>query len=147
MDWEVPTILRAMDQADEVYFDRVSQIQLPRWSSGRVSLIGDAAACPSLLAGEGAGLAMLEAYVLAGELHRAGGDHASAFAAYENRLHSLVSTKQRLARRFRSFFAPASALALKGRDVSVRLLASRFLGRRLFARALRDELLLPEYAA
>lgn len=51
--WEVPDILDRMDRADDLYFDRVSQIHLPRWSSGRVALLGDAAACPSLLAGEG----------------------------------------------------------------------------------------------
>lgn len=71
MAWEVPEILDRMHQVDDVCFDRVSQIHLPRWSDGRVALIGDAAACASLLAGEGTGLAMIEAYVLAGELHRA----------------------------------------------------------------------------
>lgn len=42
-------------------------------------LIGDAAACISLLGGEGSGLAMTEASVLAGELQRANGDHRAAF--------------------------------------------------------------------
>jgi 2-polyprenyl-6-methoxyphenol hydroxylase-like FAD-dependent oxidoreductase len=56
---------------------------LARWTTGRVALIGDAAACASLLAGEGTGLAMVEAYVLAGELHRAGGNIERAFAAFE----------------------------------------------------------------
>ena len=41
-----------------MYFDRVSQIHLAHWSAGRVAVIGDAAACASLLAGEGTGLAM-----------------------------------------------------------------------------------------
>src|SRR5271165_1803307 len=58
---------------DEVYFDRVSQIQMDTWSQGRVGLIGDAAFCPSLLAGQGAALAMTAAYVLAGELAQTGG--------------------------------------------------------------------------
>ena len=59
-----------MDSTDEVYFDRVSQIQMDTWSQGRVGLIGDAAFSPSLLAGQGAALAMTAAYVLAGELAR-----------------------------------------------------------------------------
>ena len=57
MGWEVPELLDAMDGSDDMYFDRVSQIHLPQWSAGRVALVGDAAACPSLLAGEGTGLA------------------------------------------------------------------------------------------
>jgi 2-polyprenyl-6-methoxyphenol hydroxylase-like FAD-dependent oxidoreductase len=54
--WECPQILAAMQEVDEVYFDRVSQIRMNRWSKGRTALIGDAAACVSLLAGEGTGL-------------------------------------------------------------------------------------------
>ena len=57
-----------MESTDEVYFDRVSQIRMDTWSQGRVGLVGDAAFCPSLLAGQGAALAMTAAYVLAGEL-------------------------------------------------------------------------------
>ena len=147
MRWEVPAILDAMDAADDVYFDRVSQIHLPRWTSGRVALLGDAAACPSLLAGEGTGLAMLEAYVLAGELHRAAGDIERAFAAYDARLHAFVSAKQKAARRFRGFFAPKTALALKVRNVAVDALSNRFVAKRLLARAFRDDLDLPEYLA
>ncbi len=59
--WECPQILKAMDDVDGIYFDRVSQISMGNWSRGRVMLIGDAAAAVSLLAGEGTGLAMLEA--------------------------------------------------------------------------------------
>ena len=68
-----------MDPVQEIYYDRVSQIRMDCWSKGRVMLLGDAAACVSLLAGEGCGLAMTEAYVLAGELQRAGNDHREAF--------------------------------------------------------------------
>ena len=56
--------------SSDFYFDRVSQIRMDRWTKGRTALVGDAAACVSLLAGEGTGLAMAEAYVLAGELQR-----------------------------------------------------------------------------
>lgn len=147
MRWEVPAILDAMDAVDDVYFDRVSQIHLARWTSGSVALLGDAAACPSLLAGEGTGLAMLEAYVLAGELHRAGGDFTRAFAAYDARLHAFVAAKQKAARLFRGFFAPKSWLGLKVRNVAVVALSNRFIAKRLLARSLRDDLELPEYLA
>ena len=68
-------ILATLDDVDDLYFDVVSQIRMDRWSRGRVLLIGDAAGCISLLGGEGTGLAITEAYVLAGELARAGADY------------------------------------------------------------------------
>jgi 2-polyprenyl-6-methoxyphenol hydroxylase-like FAD-dependent oxidoreductase len=71
--WEAPRILAAMADASDIYLDRVSQIRMDRWTEGRTALIGDAAAAVSLLAGEGTGLAMAEAYVLAGELQACGG--------------------------------------------------------------------------
>jgi 2-polyprenyl-6-methoxyphenol hydroxylase-like FAD-dependent oxidoreductase len=147
MGWEVPAILDRMDDAGEVYFDRVSQIHLPHWSSGRVALVGDAAACPSLLAGEGSGLAMTEAYVLAGELHRANGDYARAFAAYETRLQTFVTAKQKTALSYRGFFAPASSFSLKVRNAAVHALAIPHLTKLLVARSFRDELTLPHYLA
>ena len=70
--WECPRILDELDRTQDVYFDRVSQIKMKSWSKGRVALIGDAAFCVSLMAGQGAALAMTAAYVLAGELARGG---------------------------------------------------------------------------
>src|SRR5262249_39133464 len=84
--WECPRILAALAGVGGIYFDRVSQVRMGRWAKGRTALVGDAAACVSLLAGEGAGLAMAEAYVLAGELRNSGGDHAAAFARYQGRV-------------------------------------------------------------
>lgn len=139
MGWEVPEMLDRMGEVEDVYFDRVSQIRLPGWSSGRVALVGDAAACPSLLAGEGTGLGMLEAYVLAQELDRANGDFARAFQAYDARLHGFVAGKQKEALRFRGFFVPRTPLGLKFRDAAVRAMAIPFLGRRLLGRALDED--------
>jgi 2-polyprenyl-6-methoxyphenol hydroxylase-like FAD-dependent oxidoreductase len=145
MGWEVPELLDAMDACDEVYFDRVSQIRVPHWSAGRVALVGDAAACPSLLAGEGTGLGMLEAYVLAGELHRAGGDCARALAAYESRLQRFVSGKQKGALLFRGFFAPQTALSLMVRNLLVHTFALPVFGKPFWSRALHDGFTLPDY--
>src|SRR5271163_3282866 len=103
--WECPRIIAALDDVDDLYFDVVSQIRMDRWSQGRAVLIGDAAACVSLLAGEGTGLAMTEAYVLAGELKRADGDHRQAFEAYETRLRPFIDGKQTGAAKLISFFA------------------------------------------
>jgi len=145
MGWEVPALLDAMDAADDVYFDRVSQIHLPHWSVNRVAVVGDAAACPSLLAGEGTGLGMLEAYVLAGELHRADGNCARALAAYESRLQTFVSGKQKGALFFRGFFAPQTALGLMVRNLAVHVFALPVFGKWFWARSLHDNFTLPEY--
>jgi 2-polyprenyl-6-methoxyphenol hydroxylase-like FAD-dependent oxidoreductase len=91
--WESAAILSALEHADDLYFDSISQIRMDTWSSGKVALIGDAAACPSLIAGEGAGFALAEAYVLAGELHRHGDDTGAALARYQARLHDVVARK------------------------------------------------------
>ncbi|HET8898397.1 MAG TPA: FAD-dependent monooxygenase, partial [Rhodanobacteraceae bacterium] len=68
LGWECAPILAGLQQAENLYFDSISQIRMPAWSQGRVALLGDAAACPSLIAGAGCGFALAEAYVLAGEL-------------------------------------------------------------------------------
>jgi 2-polyprenyl-6-methoxyphenol hydroxylase-like FAD-dependent oxidoreductase len=145
MGWEMPELLDAMDGSDDMYFDRVSQIHLPHWSANRVALVGDAAACPSLLAGEGAGLGMLAAYVLAGELHRADGNCARALAAYESRLRTFVSAKQKGALWFRGFFAPQTALGLMVRNLAVHVFALPLLAKPFWARSLHDDFTLPEY--
>jgi len=93
--WECPKILAAMESCDEVYFDRVSQIRMETWSQGRVGLIGDAAFCPSFLAGQGAAMAMIAAYVLAGELSRLANQPQEAFQRYEQQLHPLIASKQK----------------------------------------------------
>ena len=76
--WECPRILGELDHARDLYFDRVSQIRLESWSRGRVALVGDAAFCVSLMAGQGSALALTAAYVLAGELAKASGAHERA---------------------------------------------------------------------
>lgn len=122
MGWEVPEMLRYLDEGP-VYFDRVSQIRMPAWSKGHVTLVGDAAACPSLLAGEGTGLAMTEAYVLAGELHAAGSDVQLAFRRYEEKLKQFVAGEQKGALMFRSFFVPSSHLGVVARNLITRVAA------------------------
>ena len=145
LGWEAPQILGRMQRTDDLYFDRVSQIHMPKWWSRRVALIGDAAACPSLLAGEGTGLAMIEAYVLAGELSRAGGDFTRAFETYDARLRDFVTAKQKGARGFLGFFAPKTRLGLAFRTLAVKALSIPFIARRFLARSVQDRLDLPDY--
>ncbi|MGE0008286.1 MAG: FAD-binding domain [Parvibaculaceae bacterium] len=144
--WEAPAMLDAMEDVENIYFDRVSQIHMDAWTKERTALVGDAAAAVSLLAGEGTGLAIAEAYVLAGELHRSGGDHAAAFAAYQRRLMPFLADKQKSARRFASTFAPRTAIGIAVRDMATRLMRFPWLAE-LFVGDLRDAVELPAYEA
>ena len=141
--WEVPAMLARMPQARTFYFDRASQIRMPSWSRGRVALIGDAAACPSLLAGQGSALAMVEAYVLAAELHRSGGDHRAAFAAYERPLAPVVRAKQDAAIGLRAAFAPRNRLQLLLRNTVMALMGIPLVADLAMGRSLRDPIELP----
>ncbi|MEU5190217.1 FAD-dependent monooxygenase [Streptomyces klenkii] len=96
--WETPRLLRAMREAPDFYFDQMAQIRMDRWTGGRTALVGDAGYCPSPLSGQGTSLALVGAYVLAGELgKRDGGGHAAAFARYETRMRPYVALNQAIA--------------------------------------------------
>ncbi|TCC18918.1 FAD-dependent monooxygenase [Kribbella speibonae] len=94
--WETDLLLDEIARADDFYFDTVSQVGLKRYGEGRVSLVGDAAYCPSFASGQGTSLALVGAYVLAGELAKA--DHPEAFAAYERTMRPFVERNLQLGR-------------------------------------------------
>jgi 2-polyprenyl-6-methoxyphenol hydroxylase-like FAD-dependent oxidoreductase len=147
--WECPQILEALDASDDLYFDRVSQIRMdPQqglWTRGRVTLIGDAASCVSLLAGQGTALAMVAAYILAGELHRSKGDFAKAFSRYQNLFGPFVLAKQKSALRFAGSFAPKSKLQLFLRNQLFSLMAIGWIADLAVGRDFTDEIELPAY--
>jgi 2-polyprenyl-6-methoxyphenol hydroxylase-like FAD-dependent oxidoreductase len=141
--WECREILEALEGSEGLYFDAVAQIRLSSWSSGRVVVLGDAAYCPSLLAGQGAGLAMAGAYTLAHALATARGDHRAAFADYERRFKPLADAKQRGAEYFGGWFAPRTRLGLGFRNVATRLMNLRPVARLILESALEDRYSLP----
>jgi len=143
--WECPRMLAALASVSGIYFDRVSQIRLDRWTKGRTALVGDAAACVSLLAGQGSLLAMAEAYVLAGELRNSGGDYEAAFARYQHRLMPWLRRKQQSAAKFASSFAPKTAFGIAFRNLVIRLMQLRFVVDFFIGRELRDQVELPDY--
>jgi 2-polyprenyl-6-methoxyphenol hydroxylase-like FAD-dependent oxidoreductase len=143
--WETSEILARLDATQDLYFDAVSQIRMPRWSHGRVALLGDAAYSPSLLAGAGAAFAMLGAYVLAGELRRADGDHVRAFAAYEQRLQPFILRQQKAAVGFAGSFTPKTAFGVFFRDRVLNLMSIPALGVPLARRMLGEVYPLPDY--
>ena len=143
--WESNAIVARIDEPDDLYFDRASQIRMSHWYKGRTALVGDAAAGPSLLAGEGTSLAMTEARVLAGELARSGGNIAAAFHAYEGELKSFLLKKQDAALRFADYFAPKSWIGLIARDVMSNVASVPLLAKWMLAGVFRDNLELPDY--
>jgi 2-polyprenyl-6-methoxyphenol hydroxylase-like FAD-dependent oxidoreductase len=126
MGWQVPELLEGLCRAPSLYFDRLAQIRLDRWHSGRIVLLGDAAWCAGP-GGNGTGLAMLGAYTLAGELAAAEGDHTVAFARYERALRASVVKSQKQAAGSGRFLAPASDGKIRRRNRTYRILCSPLL--------------------
>ncbi|GAB3797427.1 FAD-dependent monooxygenase [Micromonospora zhanjiangensis] len=112
MGWLAPRILTRLDDTPDFYLDQVAQVVLDRWSSGRVGLLGDAAFSSSPLSGQGTGLALVGAYLLAGELAAAGWDPAAGFAGYERRMRPFVEANQEIGR------AHARSLDVPGPDAA-----------------------------
>jgi 2-polyprenyl-6-methoxyphenol hydroxylase-like FAD-dependent oxidoreductase len=104
-----------------VYFDEVTQIEMPSWKAGRVVLVGDACQCVSPLAGQGASLAVAGAYALAEELRAAPADVIGAFARYERRLRPGVERAQKAGRRFARWFVPDNRVHLAVRNAAMRI--------------------------
>ncbi|WP_434587260.1 FAD-dependent monooxygenase [Streptomyces sp. A5-4] len=120
--WEVPGMLAAMHDADDLFFDAVSQIRMPRWSSGRVALVGDAAYAPSFLTGQGSSLALVGAYMLAGSLDDR--DHPAGFAAYEHNTREFVTVNQDQVGEGDATLFPTTARALEQRNDMLRNLSA-----------------------
>ena len=141
--WETPAILDAMPQARTFYFDRVSQIRMPSWSRGRVALVGDAAACPSLLAGQGSALAMIEAYVLAAELARPTATTSRRSPATTRGWRRCCAPSRTRPRGSGVAFAPRGRVQLAVRNTVMRLLGLPHVPDLVMGRSLRDAVELP----
>ncbi|PPS91204.1 FAD-dependent monooxygenase [Streptomyces sp. MH60] len=117
--WHLPRLVEGMREADDLFFDIVSQIHMRTWSHGRVVLAGDAAHATSFLSGQGSSVALVGAYVLAGEL-ATHADHADAFAAYERRIRPFAERNQALATGGGSAVAPATRQEIEARNALLR---------------------------
>jgi 2-polyprenyl-6-methoxyphenol hydroxylase-like FAD-dependent oxidoreductase len=146
-----PRILAQLDDAP-MYFDGVGQVRAPRWSKGRVALLGDAAFAPSPIGGGGTSLALLGAYVLAGELSRTD-DHAAALCRYEEFMRPHTSAAQEVRPAVVRRANPRTATGIRALHAGARLFsnpASRacinLIGGR-FARFAARDIPLPQYAS
>jgi 2-polyprenyl-6-methoxyphenol hydroxylase-like FAD-dependent oxidoreductase len=123
MGGEVPSMLAELDRLDDFYLDAIAQVQMKgRYSSGRVALVGDAG-YGNTLGGFGTGLAVVGAYVLAGELAAADGDHAAGYPRYDEIMGRYVKITgfSNVGR----FMAPKTGWGIRGRNW---LLGSRAFG-------------------
>jgi 2-polyprenyl-6-methoxyphenol hydroxylase-like FAD-dependent oxidoreductase len=143
--WECASLLEIMDTAPDFYFDSVSQTKMNHWSKGRVSLVGDACDCPSLLSGQGSTLAMVGAYILAGELKESDGNYEVAFQRYEDIFKPLIDNKQKLAQRFAGSLVPKNKFALWLRNTFANLMFSSFVSKWFVKKYMTDEINLKEY--
>ncbi len=118
---DVDEALEQCPDSGRVYYDQVAQIELPKWSSGRVVLAGDACQAVSLLAGQGASLAIAGGELLAQKLAPCvdGDDITAAFTEYQSEWMPVVTHRQAAGRRAASSFLPHTRLALTVRKIAL----------------------------
>ena len=117
--WHTPYLLDAMADSPDFFFDTLAQARVPQLSRGRAALVGDAGHCPSPLTGLGTALAVVGGYLLAGELAAAGGDHSTAFAAYERRMRPYITQGQKLPPGGIRGFAPRTRTGIRAVRMSM----------------------------
>ena len=98
LGWRTADILAHLDDTPDFYLDQVAQVVMDHWSLGRVGLLGDAAFSASPMSGAGTGLALVGAYMLAGELAAADWNPEAGFAGYEDRMRTYVEDNQEIGR-------------------------------------------------
>ena len=136
--WELPRLLAAMSAAQDFYFDATCLIRMPQWSRGRVVLVGDACTCVSPFSGQGTGLALVGAYVLAGELAAAKGDQAIAFTRYEQLMRPFAQRNQAGAEANAKGFAPQTPSGVRMRNFALKLMRYLPLTSVMFKMAARE---------
>ncbi len=146
--WEAERIAAAMPEATDFYFDELARIDMPAWSQGRVVLLGDAGYCGSPLSGQGTAMALLGAYVLAGEIASHAADPELALARYEEVLRPFIAKAQELAPGGLKAMTPATALGIRAGQTLSKLMTSKVLRplmMKMFTKTESYEL--PEYPA
>jgi 2-polyprenyl-6-methoxyphenol hydroxylase-like FAD-dependent oxidoreductase len=144
--WVADQMIADLQDTTDLVVEELGQTRMDAWSSGRVVLLGDAAWCPSPLSGLGTSTALVGAYVLAGELARAGGDHTAALAAYEDVMRPYITQAQELPPGGVNGFVPRTRLEIAIRTQMIRWM-TRWPLRNLMAAQFgkADAITLPDY--
>lgn len=145
--YAAPRVLASLaDDPSSLYLDRIAQVQLPAWSKGRVTVVGDAAYCATPISGMGTSLSLIGAYLLAGEL-TAHADHTAAYVAYEKQMRPIAVEAQKLSPGAPRIINPISQLGVRVFRTAVRLAATApvrpLVNRLMFSHADTPEL--PKY--
>ena len=143
--WKCAELLSKIDTAPDFYFDVVSQIKMSHWSKDRVTLVGDACDCPSLLSGQGSTLAIVGAYILAGELKEANGNYKTAFEQYQNIFNPFIDRKQKIAQTFAKSLIPKSKFGIWLRNTFTNLMFLPFVSKLFIKQFMDDKLKLKTY--
>jgi len=146
LPWQANRILEHLDDSDDVYYESIGQVRTPRWASGRVALLGDAAWCASPVSGMGTSLSIVGAYVLAGEL-AAHVHHRDAFRGYERIMRPYVEQAQSLPPGTPQLANPTSKAGVAAFRTALRVAGSKpakLVGAQLFSPP-ADKIDLPEY--
>lgn len=100
------------ERAPAFYFDSITQLRMDTSSRTRVSPVSDAGYCPGPAVGGSTSMAVVGAYVLAGELAAAREDPTRAFAAYERVMHDYVLRSRQFAINTATQLVPSSKFQL-----------------------------------
>ncbi|WP_316528390.1 FAD-dependent monooxygenase [Kitasatospora brasiliensis] len=145
--WETDRLLAAMADADDFFLEHLGQVRLDRYTRGRIALIGDAACCPTPLTGLGTSLALVGAYLLAGELATAQGDFTTAFARFQRQMKPYAAKAQDLPPGGIAGYAPNHRPMIALRAASMRWMTRRPLRTLMEAQAAKaGDVELPDYA-
>lgn len=143
---EAPRILDALTDSTDMYFESIGQVRLKQWSRGRFGLVGDAGYCPSPISGMGTSLALVGAYVLAGELGRHA-THTAGFAAYEALMRPYVGQAQHLPPGTPRLANPRTTFGIKAFNTALKIASSGLMTRvgSRFLSPPSDKIELPDY--
>lgn len=146
--WEAPRVLDGLGAATDMYFEHLGQVKAPAWIEGRTALVGDAAHCATPISGMGTTLALVGAYVLAGEL-ASHADHRDALRAYERIMRPYVEQAQQLPPGAPRIANPKTRAGIALLHAALRVGSSRVvgvIGAKFSSPSEDDDIELPDYS-
>ncbi|MQY30403.1 FAD-dependent monooxygenase [Nocardia aurantia] len=122
--WHARLVLETIEHADDFYFDSLTRVDMPSLATGRVVLLGDAGYCGSPMTGMGTAMAIVGAYLLAGEIASTPGDLTGALARYEEKVTPFLATAKQMPGGGIKMMLPSSRVVAAMGRFSMRILTS-----------------------